>query len=107
MLETAAKLESELGLADLAAALGSTENRLSSVINEGLDTSFYGLLNHYRLAEFERLARDPASRDRSVLDLAFDAGFNSKASFYRAFREAHSTTPSAYRNDLQTSARPK
>lgn len=93
-------LEPELGLGDLAAALGSTEKRLSAVINEGLETSFYGLLTRYRLAEFERLARDPFQRERGVLDLAFEAGFNSKASFYRAFREAYGTTPTAFRRGL-------
>ncbi len=93
-------LEPDLRLADLAEALGTTENRLSAVINEGLDTTFYGLLNRYRLAEFERLSRDPALRQRPVLDLAFDAGFNSKASFYRIFRETHGITPTAYRKAL-------
>ena len=93
-------LEPELGLNELAEALGSTEKRLSAVINDGLDTTFYGLLNRNRLAEFECLAHDPALRDRTVLDLAFEAGFNSKASFYRTFREAHNTTPSAYRDAL-------
>ncbi|MCH9650329.1 MAG: AraC family transcriptional regulator [Deltaproteobacteria bacterium] len=93
-------LEPELGLADLAVAMGSTENHLSAVINEGLDTSFYGLLSRYRLAEFDRLARDHALSHRSVLDLAFQAGFNSKASFYRIFRKAHGMTPSAYRAAL-------
>ena len=93
-------LEPELGLSDLATALGSTENRLSAVINEGLDTSFYGLVNRYRLAELDRLVRDPAVRDRPVLDLAFEAGFNSKASFYRIFRQAYGTTPTAYRDAL-------
>ena len=93
-------LRPELSLHELAGALGSTENRLSAVINEGLGLSFYGLISRYRLAEFERLARDPAFRERSVLDLAFEAGFNSKASFYRVFREAHGTTPAAYRASL-------
>lgn len=87
----------ELSLGDLAAALGWSETRLTTVIRDGLDTSFYALLGRYRLAEFERLARDPATRDRSVLELAYEAGFNSKAAFYRAFRGSHQTTPTAFR----------
>ena len=96
-------LEPELRLADLADAMDTSENRLSAVINEGLETTFYGLLARYRLAEFERLSRDPTLRQRSVLDLAFEAGFNSKASFYRIFRESHGVTPTAFRKKLEQS----
>lgn len=87
----------DLTLGDLAGLVGMSENRLSSVLNEGLGTGFYELLSRHRLGEFERLARDPALRDRTVLELALQAGFNSKASFYRVFRQAHGTTPSAFR----------
>jgi|GEM_PF-2437753 len=97
-------LEPELTLDHMAEAVGLTVNRLSAVLNEGLDTTFYALLTRYRLAEFERLVHLPEARSRSILDLAFEAGFNSKASFYRAFREAHGTTPSAYRGELSTAA---
>ena len=90
----------ELGLADLARDLGISENRLSERIRQGFGTSFYALLNRLRLEEFERLARDPARRDASVLELAFEAGFNSKASFYRVFREAHGITPGAFRRAI-------
>ena len=51
-------------------------------------------------AEFERLARNAENRDRSVLELAYDAGFNSKASFYRLFRRTHGTTPTAFLNEV-------
>jgi AraC-like DNA-binding protein len=90
----------DLSLRDLGRALGSSDNRLSTVIQEGLGTSFYALVSRYRLAEFERLARDPGLRHRSVLDLAYEAGFNSKASFYRVFRESHGTTPTAFRRAI-------
>lgn len=90
----------DLTLGDLSSALGLTKNQLSAAIHEGLNTTFYTLVNRYRLAEFERLARHPSWRDRSVLDLAFEAGFNSKASFYRLFREIHGTTPTAFRRAI-------
>ena len=89
-----------LSRSQLAAALGWTESQLSSAIGFGLNSSFYGLLNQYRLAEFERLARDPSRREDIVLTLAFDSGFNSKAVFYRAFRDRHRTTPTRFRNEL-------
>ncbi len=90
-------LDPELDLGALARSLGLTRNHLSSVINQGLGTTFHELLNRYRLAEFERLAGDEARRHHSVLDLALDAGFRSKATFYRAFSEAHDETPASFR----------
>lgn len=92
-------LDPELGLGCLAEAIGMTQNQLSALINDGLGTTFYGLLNHYRLTEFRRLASDPELRRHSVLELAFAAGFNSKASFYRAFRDTYGTTPTAFRTE--------
>ncbi|ANM30382.1 hypothetical protein ABI59_13580 [Acidobacteria bacterium Mor1] len=90
----------ELSLGDLAGSLKLSENRLSELLRQGLGTSFYGLLNRLRLEEFERLAREPGRRDASVLELAFEAGFNSKAAFYRVFREAHGITPGAFRRAI-------
>jgi len=95
-------LDSALTLAGLATALDMTENRLSATINEGLGTGFQPLVNGYRLRRFEELAEDPALRHLAVLDLAFEAGFNSKATFYRVFREAHGTTPSAFLKRLRS-----
>lgn len=90
-------LDPDLTLRELADALGLAENRLSAVINEGLGTSFYDLVNRSRLECFERLASDATLAERTVLELAYEAGFNSKASFYRVFRRVHDTTPSAFR----------
>ena len=89
-------LDPELTLGQLAEALGVSENHLSATINDGMQLTFSDLITRYRLAEFERLASDPQQRSRSVLDLAFSSGFNSKASFYRLFRRAHGMTPRAF-----------
>jgi AraC-like DNA-binding protein len=95
-------LDPELTAGRLADELGLTENRLSAVLNDGMQTSFYDLVARYRLAEFERLARDAKNRGKSVLELAYAAGFNSKASFYRLFRRSHGTTPSAFLEQISS-----
>ena len=90
-------LNPEFGLGDLAKKMDMGENRVSALINQELGTSFYGLLNSYRLHEFERLASSPEYQSKSVLDIAFASGFGSKASFYRVFRETKEMTPTEYR----------
>lgn len=97
-------LEPDLRSADVANSMNWTESNLSSVIKHGMNTSFHGLLNSYRLAEFDRLVRAAGSQSRDVLAIALDAGFGSKAAFYRAFKEAHDMTPSQYRNSILQSA---
>ena len=92
--------DAELSLHDLAHSLDSSPQRLSKVINDGLGVGFYALLNNYRLAEFERLVEDPSNRRRAVIELASEAGFSSKATFYRIFREAHGVTPTEYRRAI-------
>jgi len=89
-------LNPDLRSADVASNLHWTESTLASVTKHGMRTTFQGLVNDCRLREFERLARNCDSRSRDVLRLAFDAGFGSKATFYRAFRQAHDTTPTQY-----------
>ena len=49
---------------------------------------------------FRDLARDPANQTRGVLDLAFEAGFSSKATFYRYFRAREGVTPNDFRAAL-------
>lgn len=93
-------LDPDLRSADVANGMNWTESTLSSVIKHGMNTTFHGLLNSYRLAEFERLAHAADSRSRDVLALALEAGFGSKAAFYRAFRETHDMTPTQYRSSI-------
>lgn len=90
-------LDPELTLCDIAKKMDITENSVSAIIRDALDSSFYELINKYRLAEFDRLLKEPALENRYILNLAFDAGFSSKASFYRVFRSSHGTTPNSYR----------
>lgn len=100
-------IDPDLSRSQLAAALGWSESHLSSIIRIGLESSFYDVLNRYRLEEFERLAREPARRRDSVLVLALDSGFNSKAAFYRAFKHKHRTTPTRFRSRLLASVSAK
>ena len=48
----------------------------------------------------KELMADPKHRHRTLLALALDAGFNSKASFNRVFKDRTGLTPSAYRRRL-------
>ena len=91
--------EPELTLATLARRLGVNATYLSRAINEGLGCNFNELINAMRAAEVARRLEEGDSDD--LLPIAFDAGFNSKATFNRAFSARFGVSPSAYRRRLK------
>jgi len=86
----------EVTLASLAKSLGANTTYVSRALNEGLGLTFSAFINGRRVEAVKRQLADPAVDD-DILTIAFAAGFNSKASFNRAFADLVGTTPSAYR----------
>jgi len=66
--------------------------------------NFYDYINSWRVAEAKRLLADKALDDVSILSLAFDAGFSSKATFNRVFKTAVGRTPREFRAEAQAKA---
>ncbi|MEO1260827.1 MAG: helix-turn-helix domain-containing protein [Bacteroidota bacterium] len=89
--------ENELRLADLAAYLDVSYHQLSQVINEHYGVNFFELINRYRVAHVKKLLADPNYSHYTIIQIAYEAGFNNKASFNRYFKKAIGMTPSAYR----------
>lgn len=87
-----------LTIASLAAHLGVPEYRLRRVINQRLGhRNFNAFVNAWRLQDtFDALA-DPRHRERPVLTIALDAGFQSIGPFNRAFKAATGLTPTEFR----------
>ncbi len=95
--DSRAYLDPELGLKELADALDLNETRLSQALNQVVDGGFYSLINDLRLEACLALLNDADNERRTVLELAYAAGFSSKATFYRHFRARTGMTPRAYR----------
>lgn len=89
--------ENELRLADLATYLDISRHQLSQVINEHYGVNFFELINKYRVEHVKRLLADPSYKHYTVIQIAYEAGFNNKASFNRYFKREIGMTPSAYR----------
>ncbi|MEQ9299565.1 MAG: helix-turn-helix domain-containing protein [Cyclobacteriaceae bacterium] len=89
-------LDPALTLGQLAKALGTTSGKLSATLNHGLGMSFNDLVNQYRVEEVKtKLASDQIDH-YTLVGLAFDSGFSSKTTFYRAFQKFTGHTPKAY-----------
>lgn len=85
----------DLDLAELARRLGTNTAYLSRGLNEGLRLGFADAINGLRVEHVAARLRD--GTDGDILTLAIDAGFGSKATFNRVFKERFGVTPSAYR----------
>lgn len=87
--------DNELRLSNLADQLGFSTHLLSKVINTRFGGNFNTFVNTYRLEAAESLLKK--EQTASVKSVYFDVGFNSKASFYNAFKKKHDCTPLQYR----------
>jgi AraC-like DNA-binding protein len=91
-----AYLNPELTLSELASKLDTNTSVLSAVINTGFGKNFNDFVNEYRVEEFKRKAAAPDSKHLTLLAIAFDCGFNSKATFNRAFKKVMDVSPKAF-----------
>jgi AraC-like DNA-binding protein len=66
------------------------------VVNQIYGQSFRELLNRCRIDFFVRRVVNGALEDQSILDLAFEAGFSSKSTFNRVFKDHIGMSPSCY-----------
>lgn len=86
----------ELTLADLARMAETHPNTLSKVINSRTGKNFYDLINSYRIEAFLQQVQLESNRQYTFMSIAYDCGFNSKASFNRNFKKHTGQTPTEY-----------
>jgi AraC-like DNA-binding protein len=89
-------LEPELTLSQLADAVAGKPEYLSEVLNTRLNQNFYDFINHYRINEFKHRCLMPEHKNLTLIAIAFDCGFNSKATFNRVFKKVTGLTPSQF-----------
>ncbi len=87
-------LDAELSLTDLAKKLKTNTRILSAVINQCFGKNFNDFVNEYRVTEFERLAKSKDYKNLTILAIAYDCGFNSKATFNRSVKKLRQVSPS-------------
>jgi len=89
-------LEPELTLTELSKKIGTNASLLSKVINGSYGKSFNDYVNELRVREVIRLLQSPAYQNFNLLGIAYDAGFNSKSTFNRAFKKVTGKSPKEY-----------
>lgn len=97
-------LNQYLSFERLAEKLDIPVKELSSTINRHYKVNFYEFINSYRIEEARRLLDDPEQNHRSISDIFYDAGFNSKSVYNTLFKKTFAQTPSQYRKQRERAA---
>lgn len=87
---------------DLTRDVGIDYIDIAETLNGLLGQSFNDYINNYRIEEVKSLFKDSKWKKESILSIAFEAGFNSKATFYSSFKKLIGETPSNCRSHLTT-----
>ena len=96
--------DNHLSLDVLATRLQTTRHNASQVINEHFQLSFNELINKYRIEEAVGIINEDVNRNLNIIDIAYDVGFNNRATFNKAFKKNMRLTPKEYQ---QNKHRPK
>ena len=91
----------DISLQSLSEELSIPSYQLSWIINNKMSITFSGLVNSYRVEEVKKRLASPQDTDKTILDIAFDAGFNTKTSLNRVFKKYTRMTPSQYRQNYK------
>lgn len=97
MLDQKLYLEPSLSLRDLAKAVSTPPNYVSQTLNSEIGETFFDYVNGWRVRD--AMPRIRGSHE-SILSILYDVGFNSRSSFYKAFKRETGMTPRAYRDAI-------
>jgi AraC-like DNA-binding protein len=89
-------LDNELSLVKMADMLGISENELTNLLNQEMNTNFYTLVNDYRMETVLKKLKESDKRKYTIMASAYESGFNSKSTFYRIFKEYTQLSPKEY-----------
>lgn len=89
-------LNSILTIRDLSSQISIPYWTISQIINDRLKQNFFEFINSYRIKEAQRMILHEGA-DRSMVQIAYACGFNSKSAFNSAFKKITGETPSQYK----------
>ncbi len=90
-------LDPELSIEKLATISGLSTRNISQVINEIANQNFYDFVNTYRIEEAKTQLANPENSSKTVLEILYAVGFNSKSVFNAIFKKKTGVTPTQYR----------
>ncbi len=90
-------LDPSLNLKELAEQVSIPPHHLSQILNTHLDQNFFDFINSYRIKESQRLLLEQTSGKKTILEVLYQVGFNSKSVFNNAFKKYTGMTPTQFK----------
>ncbi len=88
----------DLNLKQLSEDIDISIHNISQVINSRLNMNFFNFINSYRIKDAMELLTNK-EESKTVLEIAFEVGFNSKATFNSIFKKTTELTPTEYKKE--------
>jgi len=82
-----------LTLTELSKKLNTNSSILSKIINQSFGMNFNDFINYYRVEDVKEKLQQPNNAHLTIMSIAYDAGFNSKATFNRSFKKLTGKNP--------------
>lgn len=86
----------ELSLAEISKKLKTNASVISKAVNQGFAMNFNDFINNYRVEAVKERFANGEHKKSTLLGIAYDCGFNSKATFNRAFKKNTGFSPKDY-----------
>lgn len=93
---------SDLTLQSFSDELKIPSYLVSKIINTKIDLNFYNFVNKFRIEEVKHNLKE--TKNPKILQIAFDAGFNTKSSFYNYFKKDTGMSPKDFIKNTSNSA---
>ena len=90
-------LNPSLSIRNLSEEIKMNTRDLSILINQNLHQHFFDFINEYRINEAKEILSNPSKKELTILEILYEAGFNSKSSFNTAFKKHTGLTPTQFR----------
>ena len=88
--------QNDITLQKLSELLNTTRHNASQIVNEHFGLNFFELINKYRIEEAKELLKNENYRGYTIIDIAYEVGFNNKVTFNKSFKKYNQITPSEY-----------
>ncbi len=99
MKEAKVYRDTHLSLDSISKRLKISSNYLSQLVNRLSKKSFTDYVNGFRVEDAKSKLRDPNFNKYTIIAIALESGFNSKSTFYSAFKKQAGISPKEYRDN--------
>ena len=101
VMENKKYLEPDLSMNTLSDALYMSTSHMSKLVNSYSNFNFSDYINSLRVEQSKKLLADPTFNHYTNVSIGLECGFNSRSTFYSAFKKFTSKTPTQYIRDLR------